>query len=196
MTTSERSEVLGLDPPQSPAAAPAETSPGATPTAAAVGAGPGRPRARTWLAAIAGAMVLPIAVAAGLTWAAATTDIFESKAADARVVAAADMEREYGIRVNLVAVTADGGLVDVRFTVVDSERADLLLHDARTLPELYVETSGAVLRAPQPHAHKLNLVDGGSYFLLFPNAGGAIQAGTPVSVVIDTIRLAPLDAQS
>jgi hypothetical protein len=146
--------------------------------------------------AIAAALVLPVAVAAGLTWTASTTDLFASRAQDARVVSPSDMEESYGIRVDLVAVTADGGLIDLRFTVLDKEKAGHVLHDADTLPELLVASSGAVLRAPQPHAHKLQLVDGASYFLLFPNAGGAIQAGTPVSVVIDQIRLEALDAQS
>lgn len=158
-----------------------------------------RPRPLAWLVAIAGALVLPVLVAAGLTLTASgpghLDDADHAHAADARVVSAADMEREHGIRFDLVAVTADGGLVDVRFTVVDKAKAEHILHDAAALPELLVEPSGAVLRAPQPHAHKLDLVDGGVYFLLFPNSGGVIQTGTPVSVVIDAIRLEAVDAQ-
>jgi hypothetical protein len=144
-----------------------------------------------------GALVLPVIVAASLTWAANSTTLFKSNPGDARLVSAADMEREYGVRVNLVAVTANGGLVDVRFTVIDKEKAAQILHDSASMPELFVEATGAVLSTRNPMAHKkLDLLDGATYFLLFPNSGGAIQRGTPVSVVIDGIRLAPIDAQS
>ncbi|MBP1705259.1 MAG: hypothetical protein H6Q36_998 [Chloroflexi bacterium] len=194
--TDVRSDHLGQEPPPATAAAPAAEL-GPAPAAPAVGGGAGPRRLRVLLVAVAGALVLPLAVAAALTWSAADAghDHDASIAADARVVSAADMEQEYGIRVGLIGVTADGGLVDVRFTVVDSDKAGHILHDQATLPELLVETSGAVLRAPQPHAHKLTLADGATYFLLFPNSGGVIQAGTPVSFVIDAIRLEAVDAQ-
>jgi hypothetical protein len=175
----------------SPAAGPAALAPAAS----SAGARRGWASFRVWAAAAVGALVLPLVVAAGLTFSAPGQSQQGSDAAAARVVSAGDMEAEYGIRVSLIGVTADGGLVDVRFTVIDSAKAEHILHDAATLPELLVETSGAVLRAPQPHAHKLTLADGASYFLLFPNSGGVIQAGTPVSFVIDSIRLEAVDAQ-
>jgi hypothetical protein len=197
MTAIDRDRGLAAAVPTADGSDPSTAAPAAEPLpvdAAGRGRRPGR--IRTWLVAIAGALVLPVVVAAGLTWTAASTDVFAPKVADARVVSAADLEQEFGIKVNLVAVIADGGLVDVRFTVLDKEKAAHVLHDADTLPALLVESNGAVLRAPRPHAHKLTLVDGASYFLLFPNSGGVVQSGTPVSVVISDIRLAPLDAQS
>jgi hypothetical protein len=169
-----------------------ETAP-ATPVA---GAGRRWSRFRPWLLALVGALVLPLAVTAVLTWTASSTDLFARRAADARLVSATDLEEEYGIRVNLVAVTANGGLVDLRFTVLDKDKAGHILHDAASLPELLLADRGAVLRAPQPHAHKIELLDGASYFLLFPNSGGLVQAGVPVSVVIDEVRLEPVAAQS
>ena len=141
-------------------------------------------------------IVLPVAVAASLTFTATPSDDVAANAAAARVVSAADLESEYGVRVNLVAVTAAGGLVDVRFTVVDKDKAEHIFHDAAAMPVLLVEASGAVLSAPKPMAHKLVLLDGATYFILFPNSGGVIQRGTPVSVVIDSVRLASIEAQS
>lgn len=178
-----------------PAAVPEAKGPG-TAASEPAGAGRARQRIRPWVLAIAGALVLPVVIAAGLTLTASSTDIFARKAADARVVSAAELEEVYGIRVNLVAVTADGGLVDLRYTVIDKDKAGHVLHDAAALPQLLLPDKGAVLRAPQARAHKLDLIDGASYFLLFPNSGGLVQAGAPVSVVIDDIRLEPLAAQS
>jgi hypothetical protein len=178
-----------------PAAVPEAQDPGPAPSEPA-GGRRARPRVRPWVLAVAGALVLPIAVAAGLTFTATSTDLFTQKAVDARLVPATELEQVYGIKVNLVAVTADGGLVDLRFTVLDKDKAEVVLHEAQSLPELLIAGSGAVLRAPQANAHKLNLIDGASYFLLFPNSGGLVQAGTEVSVVVDGIRLEPIAAQS
>jgi hypothetical protein len=150
---------------------------------------------RAWVTALAGLLLLPMAVVAILTLPVAERTQAAAAAA-ARVVSAATLETQYGIRINLVAVTADGGLVDLRFTVLDKTKAEHLLHDAEDMPRLFVETRAAVLAAPHPMAHKLNIVDGASYFLLYPNAGGAIQQGTQVSVVIDDIRLIAVTAQS
>jgi hypothetical protein len=153
-------------------------------------------RPRTWLAAIAGVLVLPLVVAAGLTISAGGSSTTASNAAAARLVSAADMEQEYGIKVNLVAVTADGGLVDLRFTVVNKDKAIHVLHDGASMPELLVEPTGAVIHAPTGMRHKVTILDGGNYFLLYSNPGGAVQAGTEVSVVIGDIRLESLRAQS
>jgi hypothetical protein len=156
-----------------------------------------RVRRRTWLAAMVGVLVLPVAVAAAITFTAAGSGVpSDAAVAAARVVSAADMESEYGIKVNLVGVSAGGGMIDLRFTVTDKDKAIHLLHDATVMPELLVEPSGKVIRAPTGMRHKVTVLDGGSYFILYPNPGGAIQAGTPVSVVIDSVRLAPLNAQS
>lgn len=158
------------------------------------------PRLRTWMAAIAGVLVLPVAVAAVITVTTAGPGDGgadrTANAAAARVVSATDLEQEYGIKVNLVAVTATGGLVDLRFMVVDKEKAAHALHDAGTMPELFVENSGTVLSMPKGMKHTLTLVDGARYFILYSNPGGAIQAGTQVSVVIGDVRLAPFSAQS
>jgi hypothetical protein len=187
---SERDRSLAAAVPEAEGSLPAPLEPaGAT-------RGP-RLRRRAWLAAVAGVLVLPVAVAASITWSAAEPGgVSADNAAAARVVSATDMEQEYGIKVNLVAVTAAGGLVDVRFTVVDKDKAAHVLHDGASMPELLVEPSGRVIHAPTGMRHKVTLLDGGNYFLLYSNPGGAIQAGTQVSVVIGDIRLAPLSAQS
>ena len=152
---------------------------------------------RSWLAALAGVVLLPLAVAAVLTYASAGAGVpSNADAVAARVVSAAEMEQQYGIKVNLVGVTAAGGLVDLRFTVVDKDKALHILHDAAVMPELLVEPSGTVIRAPTGMRHKVTVLDGGNYFILYSNPGGAVQAGTHVSVVIGDVRLEPLDAQS
>ena len=116
--------------------------------------------------------------------------------AAARVVSVADLEQDYGVRFDLIGVTASGGLVDLRFTVLDATKAKALFHDASSSPALYVESTGSVLRTRKGMGHRLDMVAGGRYFMLFSNAGGVVQAGTPVSIVIDDIRLEPIAALS
>jgi hypothetical protein len=149
-----------------------------------------------WLAVAVGVLVLPFTLAVGITWSAAGSGDLAERAAAARIVSASDLAQAYGIKVNLVGVTAAGGLVDVRVTILDKDKAEHLFHDQSAMPALFVEDRGAVLRAPHPLAHKITLLDGASYFFLYPNSGGVVQAGTSVSLVIDEVRSEPVSAQS
>jgi hypothetical protein len=150
---------------------------------------------RPWIGGVLAVLILPLLLATSLTWGAGTGGA-AARAASAREVTAVDLEAAYGIRVNLLAVTAAGGLVDMRFTVVDQAKANLMFSDHAVTPRLFVQASGALLRAPMSLAHKVAVLDGASYFFLYPNAGGAVQRGTPVSVVIGDVRLEPITAQS
>jgi hypothetical protein len=168
---------------------PFETSP--------IGAGdpaPARTRRRPspWLVAVIGVLVLPLLVAGGLTTMASSAPDPSS----ARVVGQAAFQDEFGVRFDLVAVTASGGLVDLRFTVVDEAKARNLFHDMASSPALLVESTGAVLRMRKGMGHTLSLLTGGRYFVLFSNSGGVVQAGTEVSVAIDDVRLEPIAAKS
>jgi predicted small secreted protein len=106
------------------------------------------------------------------------------------------LEAQYGLRVNLVAVTAAGGLVDVRLKVVDAGKAKQLLKDAASYPALMVAGSGAVLIAPEESkAQGLKLENGGMIMLLFPNTGNAVKPGAQVAVLFGGIRLEPVVAK-
>jgi hypothetical protein len=106
-----------------------------------------------------------------------------------RPVSSAELESKYGTRIDLVALTALGGLVQLRFTVLDKAKAETLFQVAENMPMLIAEPSGKVLHAPTGMRHHLTLMDGGSYFVLFANAGNALANGTPVSVQIDNVKL-------
>jgi hypothetical protein len=170
-------------------ASPTESSPIESREPAPVGT---RRRPRPWVVALIGVIALPLAIAGGLTAAGSSLPDPSS----ARVVSARTLEADYGIRFDLVAVTASGGLVDLRFTVVDEAKAKALFHDSASSPALLVDGSGTVLRTKKGMSHHLSLLTGGRYFVLFSNKGGAVQAGTHVSVVLEDVRLEPMAAQS
>lgn len=141
---------------------------------------------RLWLG-LAAAVLLFGAVA---TWNAFADRNLPEEVADSRVISAQELADHYGIEIRLVGVTAAGGLIDMRFTITDATKAEQLFTDSHTMPALLAEPSGVVIRAPSGHRHsEIKPVDGGKYFILYPNPGGVIQSGVPVSVIINGVRV-------
>lgn len=142
----------------------------------------------------AGAFLLPLLLAVGLTAAAGSPA--RPSVASLPVVSADELRDRFGISVDLVGVTAAGGLVQLRFTVTDEVKASAAFHDKASMPSLAVEGRGIRIDPPGGMAHHFRIVGGASYFVLYANPGGSVQAGTPVSVIVGGVRLAPIIAQS
>lgn len=120
-----------------------------------------------------------VAVAAVLVVATASSPSAASWAAAAERV---------GIDQLHIRVTADGHLLDLRYRVVDPERArSLLARDStayivhqrtgRRLPVPSTPKAGALRNRGVPRAGK-------TYFALFANAGGIVRRGDRVTVVL------------
>ena len=93
------------------------------------------------------------------------------------------IEERWGIRVTQVGVTADGGLIDFRYIVLDPDKALNMLQDVKNLPVLVAEDSGDIVNSMALMAARHNLQLGRTYFLLYRNTKGAIKHGSKVSVV-------------
>ena len=107
-----------------------------------------------------------------------------------------DLEEQYGLRVNLVAVTAAGGLVDVRFKFVDGEKVKVLLQDPANFPTLQVPGSQMALTAPdEGRPAEITFEDDANLFLMYPNAAGAIQPGTPVVIRFGSTQVEAISAK-
>ena len=95
-----------------------------------------------------------------------------------------------GVRIVRVSATGAGGLVDLRYQVVDPQKAGGL-HDADKPPALVDERTGTVLgqllMGHQPHSTPKA---GVMYPLLFNNVGDIVQPGGRVSVVLGGVRVA------
>lgn len=148
-------------------------------------------RARALGALTGAALVLAVA---GVVWAAGRHDGGAPRAAAARAVAPrlltpTAFERRTGVRVVRVAVSGGGGLVDVRYEVLDAAAA-AGLHDAAP-PELVDERTGVVVRHLfMGHSHAGPLKAARTYFLLFDNPGTLVRRGTRVTVQLGAARLA------
>ncbi len=112
------------------------------------------------------------------------------------LVTADGMAARYGIDVDLLAVTASGGLVELRYRVVDPDKAAPLVHDPDLSPALVAEESGKTLvMSTPPHHHGTELQLGGTYFFLMANAEGTLHRGDKVTLVIGDARQEHLEMQ-
>ncbi len=126
--------------------------------------------------------------------------VWPDRQADVRsgtsLVDVAGMASRYGIQVNLIATSAAGGLIELRYQVIDPEKASPMLHDVQMLPKIIDEDSGTTLAmASLPHRHSSVLTLGGEYFFLLANAHNALRAGSQVTLVIGDARIEHLTVQ-
>jgi len=112
-----------------------------------------------------------------------------------KTITTAEFEQLYGLRVRLIGVTAEGGLIDFRLKVIDVDKAKQVLSDPSKIPSLIVPEKGITLTVPQDSDQDLVLTEGGIVFFLIGNTGGAVQPGTQVIVSFDEFQLEPLPAQ-
>lgn len=112
-----------------------------------------------------------------------------------RVLTPLQLEEEFGIRIRLVGVTAGGGLIDLRYRVVDLDKALPLLGTHETMPSLVDAKSGAELKAPETMMHHEGLKADRTYFMHYPNSGNRIKPGAQVAVVMGDIRVEWIMAQ-
>lgn len=111
------------------------------------------------------------------------------------LVTAEEMAARYGIEVNLVGVTAAGGLVEFRYQVVDPDKADRMIADPELLPILIVEDTGETLVISTPHHHTAEMALGGTYFFLLANAHNALREGSLVTLVVGDARIEHVQVQ-
>jgi hypothetical protein len=99
----------------------------------------------------------------------------------------AQIERAWGVRIKSVTLLASTGVVDVRYTVLDADKANRLHSDGRTgLPSLRTKDQGTI----EPysvmfHFHsKAQENAGQGYDIIYGNAHGALHAGSLVTIVM------------
>ncbi len=100
------------------------------------------------------------------------------------------IESRWGIRPTMVAATADGGLVDFRFIVIDPEKAAALMGTVDNLPVMRTEDTGVLVNSAAAMAgDRHNYTAGQTYFLLYRNTQGAIRSGTAVTIIFGDLKI-------
>jgi len=114
----------------------------------------------------------------------------------ATLISQQDLKEKYGLQVTLLGVTAMDGMIDLRFKVLDADKASQLLEGHAKMPALIVENGEEEsIKSARMSRHGTLLKTGGVYIAFFPNPRHEIQSGTPVSVVFGELRLGPIVAQ-
>lgn len=142
---------------------------------------------RAWLGAWAGRRSVRIGLTALLVLilAGALAGRIQS-AAEARrpytVPHNADMENRLGVRFERAAVVADGGIVEIRYTVLDSQKASRFQNDVHHPPLLRSERrKGDVYRAAlMKQGHQLR--PGQTYYILYLNNANTIRPGDTIEI--------------
>jgi hypothetical protein len=117
-------------------------------------------------------------------------------ASAANVIPASLLEERYGLRVNLIGVTAAGGLVDLRLKVLDAEKAKALLNDPKNFPAIKVANNDITLAASEDsRSQALQALEGGFMVILYPNRSNAIRPNSAVSVMFGDMQLEPIAAK-
>ncbi len=100
-------------------------------------------------------------------------------------------EEQTGLRIVRVALTAGGGMIDLRYQVLDPEKArafctirngSIVLKEP---PMIILEGTGEILKTSwMGHSHAKALRAGVTYYVLLLNTGGKVQRGHFVTVLI------------
>lgn len=104
------------------------------------------------------------------------------------------LESQVGIQIAHVGLAASGGLVDLRFKVLDAAKARALLGNPANAPML-IAGDMPPLMAPHKALHGAKYGQGQVIYILYPNLRGAIQPGVEVTVALGDARLGPVIAQ-
>ncbi len=105
------------------------------------------------------------------------------------------IEEQAGIRITQLTVDADGGLLDLRFQVLDPNKALPLAEDPDKRPKLIAEDDGTAIDRAALMPAKHDLAVGRTYFILYGNVRGAVKHGRPVTVIVGDVRLEHVIAQ-
>jgi len=106
-------------------------------------------------------------------------------------------EEKSGLRIQLLAVTAAGGLVDLRLQIVDAEKAKTFLDDHANFPALRVG-NGIVLQTSEDAvaaAQDIQIENGKSIFIMFPNTGNILKPGDPVNIIFGDLQLEAIQSR-
>jgi hypothetical protein len=105
------------------------------------------------------------------------------------VVNADGLAQRAGVQIVRVTLSGGGGLVDLRFRVVDADRA-AVLHAAKTPTAIVDETSGAVVsELLMSHSHSGPFKAGHTYYLIYNNPGNLVRHGSRVTVLLGNAQV-------
>lgn len=177
---------------------PFETKPSSEPAPAAMPAsassrGASRAQRVAFACALSVLVLAILAARGGIGWLAAAED--RSAPVPAAAPSSAEIESTYGVRITSVVVTAGGGMIQLRYQILDQGLAEAL--HAEAAPTV-VAADGTVFGDPgiAGHAHLgRTSANGATDALLLADARGSVQPGDIVTVRIGDLELGGIRVQ-
>lgn len=111
------------------------------------------------------------------------------------IISQDELEADYGLQVQLVAVTAVGGLVDVRLQIVDAGKAKALLEDQANFPSLLVGDDVVLQVSGDIAEQGIQFENGKSIYVLYPNAQSTVKSGDPVILQFGDLQVEAIPAK-
>lgn len=103
--------------------------------------------------------------------------------------ASPEIEEKFGVRFTFLAVTADGGMVELRYRVVDEGKAANFGHYSETAPMIIAEDTGKVVDVTIMGLHNHRVEPGRMYYVLYRNTENALATGRPATIAIGDLKL-------
>jgi hypothetical protein len=99
------------------------------------------------------------------------------------------MEGALGVRFTQAAVVGDGGIVELRYMVLDTQKGSAFQNDTKHPPVLRSERNGKVAwrAALMKQGHELR--PGQTYYILYLNNGSAIKRGDKIEITAGSNKL-------
>lgn len=107
----------------------------------------------------------------------------------------AEIEERFGVRFTGLHVLARGGLIDLRYRIVDAGKAKNFGHYTETSPLLIAEDSGKTIEVTIMGLHNHRVETGRVYYVLYRNTENALQPGSLVTIQIGDLQLPHFEAQ-
>jgi hypothetical protein len=145
-------------------------------------------RVRAWSAAqwIAASIIIVAIALAGLV---VRNVVVLVTRPDTHVPRSVSMEQATGVRFDRVAVVGDGGLVEVRYTALNVDKAQAFQEDSGLTPRLVSEDRAGGTSRVSVMRQGHNMRAGQTYYFIYQNTGGAVRSGERVTVVVGSHQL-------
>jgi hypothetical protein len=100
-----------------------------------------------------------------------------------------EIEQRFGVRFTGLYLVSRGGMIDMRYRVVDVGKAKNFGHFTETSPMIIAQDSGKTIEVTIMMLHNHRVEGGRVYYILFRNTDNAIKPGSRVSIQIDDLIL-------
>ena len=100
-----------------------------------------------------------------------------------------EIEEKFGVRFTFVAVTAGGGMVELRYRVIDEGKAANFGHYTETAPMIIAEDTGKIVDVTIMGLHNHRVEPGRMYYVLYRNTEGAVESHRPVTIAVGDLAL-------